>query len=119
MANLPALIPKRLPAHDPSGGSDMYTIEVQLPEGVSLLQASFLTAYNADGTLLEDSDFEMTDVEIGVISGDVYGVNFWPYLGTGLSMVYVTLTPYYSNGLPDKPGEDLTVRLPISKSRGG
>jgi hypothetical protein len=113
MANLPALIPKRLPPHNPSGGSDKCTIEVQLPEGVSLLQASYLTAKNPDGTLLEDSDFEITDVEIGVISDDVYGVNFWPYRGTGLTMVYITLTPYYSNGLSGKPGEELTVRLPI------
>jgi hypothetical protein len=105
-----------LPKHDPSGGSDMCTIKVACREGQSLLQASFLTVYNTDGTPLVGSDFELTDVEIGVISGDLYGVNFWPYLGSGLSEVLITLTPYYSDSLPGKPGEDISVRLPIGET---
>lgn len=105
-----------LPKHDPSGGSDKCTIKVPCRAGVSLLQASFLTVYNPDFTPLVGSDFELLNVEIGVISGDLYGVNLWPYKGTGLSMVYITLTPYYSDSLPGKPGEDITVRLPIGET---
>jgi hypothetical protein len=105
-----------LPVHDPSGGSDPYTIKVPLLDGVSLLQASFLTVYNPDGTLHVGSDFELLNVEIGEISEGLFGVNFWPYRGSGLSMLHITLTPYYSNSLPGKPGEDITVRLPIGET---
>jgi len=83
---------------------------------VQLLQASFLTACNENFQPLVGTDFELRNVEIGVISDNIYGVNFWPYKGTGLSMVYVTLTPYYSDGLPGIPGEDITVRLVIAET---
>jgi hypothetical protein len=105
-----------LPTHDPSGGSDKRTIKIPLPSGVSLLQASTLTVYNSDWTLLAGSDFEITDIEIGEISDGLFGVNFWPYKGTGLTGVIITLTPYYSDSLPGKPGEDISVRLPIGET---
>lgn len=105
-----------LPAHDPSGGSDKCTIKVPLPDGVSLLQTSTLTACDEKFVPLSNTDFEMLNVEIGLIGDNVWGVNFWPYKGTGLSMVYITLTPYYSDSLPGKPGEDITVRLPICET---
>jgi len=94
----------------------MCTIKVPVRDGVQLLQASFLTVYNKDWTLHSGSDFEITDVEIGEISDGLFGVNFWPYLGTGLDGVIITLTPYYSDSLPGKPGEDISVRLPIGET---
>jgi len=114
---MPALVQfPLLPIHDPSGGAEQYTIRVPLPDGVQLLQASFLTVYDSNWVELVGSDFELLNVEIGEISDGVFGVNFWPYRGTGLSMVIITLTPYYSNSLPGKPGEDISVRLPIGET---
>jgi len=109
-----------LPKHDPSGGSDMCTIKVQLPPGISLLQSSLLTPCNDKFVPLAetdiDTDFQLLNVSIGLIGDGVWGVNFWPYKGKNLTMVYLTITPYYSDGLPGIPGEDMTVRMPICET---
>lgn len=107
-----------LPKHDPSGGAEKCTIKVPLPPGVSLLGTSTLTPCTNNFQPLIGSDFELLNVEIGLIdeASNTWGVNFWPYKGSGLSMIYLTLTPYYSDSLPGKPGEDITVRLPIGET---
>lgn len=106
----------RLPVHDPSGGSDMCTIKVPLPDGVSLLQTSYLTACDKTFAPLSGTDFELLNVEVGLIADSIYGANFWPYRGSGLTEVIITLTPYYSDSLPGKAGEDISVLLPIGKT---
>lgn len=104
-----------LRTHDPSGGSRKRTIRLQLDPGDALVGPLTLTAVDTSDAALVGDSLLLENVTFGVLSGDLWGINFFPRLGS-VGVTYLLRARFYLASNPGTPAEDVTVRMPCANT---
>lgn len=105
--------PVFLKCHDPNAGiSGPWTIPVLLDDAVTLSSGS-VTVVDKDDNPIVGTDLIVSDVSIGQIVDDVWGVSF--YLDGG-TLGFYFLRFRFTTSAPQSPGDDCTMRVQVKNN---